>query len=170
MERPYFKVKKLKKDAVIPCKRDEDAGFDLYGLFEDDFEIFMPGDIKLIPTGISIEFPNDWVFYVAERGSTGSKGISRRCGVIDSGYRGELFVATNNTSNKPVIFSKYTEGEILDNFLKENGFEKDSITIYPQNKAIAQGMLLYCPHVEVEEVYELTNSLRGDGALGSSNK
>jgi len=42
--------------------------------------------------------------------------------------------------------------------------------IYPQSKAVAQGFLLYCPHVEVEETEELSDSQRGDGTLGSSGK
>lgn len=170
MDKPYLKVKLLHKEAKLPEKRDEDAGYDLYGIYENEFELMMPGDLKLIPTGISIEIPNDWVFYVAERGSTGSKGISRRCGVVDSGYRGEIFVATNNTSNKPIIFCKDVNSEELDKFLEENSLEKDKVTLYPQSKGIAQGMLLYCPHVEVEEVHDLSDSLRGDGALGSSQK
>ena len=168
MEKPFLKVKKLNENSIIPSKRDEDAGYDLYGQFEENNVILNPGEVKLIPTGISIEFPKDWVFYIAERSSAGSKGIARRCGVIDSGYRGEILVATNNTSNKTVIFSK--DPENVDEFLKEKNLEKNNCIIYPQSKGIAQGMLLYCPHVEVEEVHDLSDSLRGDGALGSSGK
>ncbi len=170
MNQPYLKVKLLDKRATLPSKRDEDAGYDLYGVFNNDFQILKPGEITLLSTKISIEIPQDWVFYIAERGSTGSKGISRRCGIIDSGYRGEIFVATNNTSNKTVIFAKRTEGEELDKFLSENNLEKENITIYPHSKGIAQGILFYCPHVVVEEVHDLSDSLRGDGALGSSGK
>jgi len=169
MERPYLKIKLLRDDATMPSKRDEDAGYDLYCAWEEDFFVFNVGDLKLFPTKLSLEFPQDWVFYIAERGSTGTKGISRRCGVIDSGFRGELFVALNNTSNKPIVFYS-EEGEKLDEFLKSKNLEKENITLYPQSKAIAQGMLLYCPHVDVEQVHDLTDSQRGDGALGSSNK
>ena len=169
METPYFKVKKLKEGGKIPSKREEDAGYDIYGLFEEDFQILNPGDVTLIPTGISCEIPKNWVLYVAERGSTGSKGIARRCGVVDSGYRGELFIATNNTSNKIVVFGK-DDGIDLANFLESKNILKEDITFYPQSKAVAQVMLLQVPHVEVEEVTELTDSERGEGALGSSGK
>lgn len=167
MEQPYFKVKKVRDGAKIPSKREEDGGYDLYGVFEKDFQILMPGEITLIPIGISVEIPKNWVFYVAERGSTGSKGISRRCGVVDSGYRGEVFVATNNTSNKPIVFAK-TDGEELTRYLEEN--DLNDVTVYPHSKGIAQALLLYCPHVEVEEVTDLSDSDRGSGALGSSGK
>ncbi len=169
MEKPFFKVKKLKEGAIIPSKRPEDAAYDLYAIFEEDFKILMPGEIFMAPTGLSVEIPSDWVFYIAERGSTGSKGISRRCGVVDSGYRGEIFVPLNNTTNKPVIFA-VKEGPALADFLEEQGLQGGEVTIYPQSKAIAQAMIMYAPHVEVEEVEELGESERGDGALGSSGK
>lgn len=168
IETPYIKVKKLKKNAIIPSKRNEDAGYDLYATIEEDNLILMPGDIKLMPTGISIEIPKNWVFYIAERGSTGSKGIAKRAGIIDSGFRGEIFIAINNTSNKPVVF--YKDESKLNELLKIKGYNKENITIYALNKAIGQGLLLYCPHVEIEEVDELGESLRGSGALGSSKK
>ena len=63
------------------------------------------------------------------------------------------------------------ENEKLDGFLKENSLKKDDVVIYPLSKGIAQGMLLHCPHIEVEEVDELSDtSERGQGALGSSGK
>jgi len=168
MNELYFKVKRLREHIKLPSKRDEDAGFDLYADIKEDYLILKPGDIHVMPTGISIEIPYNWVFYIAERGSTGSKGISRRCGVIDSGFRGEIFVPINNTSNKIIIF--YKDETKIDSILSENNLKKEEITLYPLSKGIAQGMLLYCPHVEVEEVEVLGKSVRGDGALGSSGK
>lgn len=168
MELPYLKVKKLDEKAIIPSKRDEDAGYDLYAHTKEEIIVLEHGEIKLFSTKISIEIPKNWVFYIAERGSTGTKGISQRCGVVDSGFRGEIFIPLNNTSNKIIIF--YKDENKLNEFLDENNFNKEEVTIYPLNKAIAQGMLLYCPHVEIEEVDELGRSLRGSNSLGSSNK
>jgi len=168
MENVYFKVKRLGDDVKLPSKRDEDAGYDLYAYIDEEYLILKPGDIKLMPTKISIEIPNNWVFYIAERSSTGTKGISKRCGVIDSGYRGEIFVPINNTSNKSILF--YKNEENIDDVLLKNNLKKEDITLYHLSKGIAQGMLLFCPHVEVEEVNELGQSIRGSGALGSSKK
>ena len=170
MEKPYLKVKLLNDRAFLPSKRDEDASFDLYAIHEQDFNILYPGDIQLMKTGIAIEIPKNWVFYIVERSSTGSKGIAKRSGVIDSGYRGEIFVPINNTTNKPIIFAK-CDDEKLDYFLGEKGLKKDNVVIYPTEKAIAQGMLLYSPHVEPEEVDDLDmGSERSDGCLGSTEK
>lgn len=169
MEKPYLKIKKLREGAIIPTKREEDAAFDIYCVLEEDYKIIFPGDIFLAPTAISLEFPKNWVFYVGERGSSGSKGLSRRCGIIDSGYRGELFIALNNTSNKPIIL--YKDEEKFNSILEKNSLQKDKVTPYPLSKGVAQAMLLYAPHVDVEEVNELDmNSQRGTGALGSSGK
>lgn len=168
MEKPYLKIKRLHKGIVLPSKRDEDAGYDLYGDIKENYFILKQGEIKLFSTGISMEFPKDWVFYIAERSSTGTKGISRRCGVVDSGYRGEIKIPINNTSNKIILF--YKNEEELDKIIEENNLKKEEITTYHLVKAIAQGMLLYSPHVEIEEVDELGRSIREKGGFGSTNK
>lgn len=171
MEKPYLKVKKLHEKAILPSKRVEDACFDLYGIYDEDPKFLFPGDIYLIPLGISTEFPKDWVFYIVEKSSSGSKGISTRAGVIDSGYRGEIKTPLNNTTNKLIVCTTKTEEEIKEEYAdKIKGYE-DKLKIYPQKKSIAQGFLLYCPHVDIEEVKELDmTSQRGDGGFGSTGK
>lgn len=171
MENPYLKVKLLRDNAVMPSKRVEDACFDLYACFDEEAQFLYPGDIYLAPLGISTEFSRDWVFYIVERSGAGSKGISTRAGVIDSGYRGEIKTPLNNTTNKLIIFTELSDEEIKEKYTEKlKGFE-DNYIIYPQSKGIAQGFLLYCPHVDVEEVKELDmNSERGVGAWGSTAK
>ena len=169
MQKPYFKIKLLNQKAILPSKRKEDACYDLYAIYKDDFFILNPGEIHMFRTGIAIEIPQDWVFYIVERSSTGTKGISTRCGIIDSGFRGEIFIPINNTSNKPIIFTDLSNSELTP-LLQENNLSQENITIYPQSKAIAQGMLLYSPHTEIEEVAKLNESERGDGVLGSTGK
>lgn len=171
MENVYLKVKRLNQRAILPSKRDEDAGYDVYGLFEDDAVFLKPGQIYLVSLGISTEFPQNWVLYITERSGSGSKGISTRAGVIDSGYRGEIKTPLNNTSDKLIVFTNLNLEDIKKKYEKELvGFQDDKIFIYPQDKAIAQALLLYCPHVDIEEVLELEDSLRGNGGFGSTNK
>ncbi|MFW6286035.1 MAG: dUTP diphosphatase [Nanoarchaeota archaeon] len=171
MEQPYLKIKKVKKEAIIPSKRVEDACFDIYAVFEEDPIFLYPGDIKLINTGISTQFPKDWVFYIVEKSSTGIKGISTRAGVIDSGYRGEIKTPLNNTTNKLIILTNKTQEEILEKYSDKILNYKDNFVIHPQNKSIAQGFLLYCPHVDIEEVDKLDmESQRKDGGFGSTQK
>ncbi len=169
MQNPYLKIKLLNDRAILPSKRKEDASFDLYAIHDKDFLVLNPGEIHMFRTGIAIEIPQDWVFYIAERSSTGTKGLARRCGVIDSGFRGEIFIPINNTSNKTIIFTNLSEDK-LTSLLQKNNLAGENTIIYPQSKAIAQGMLLYCPHVEIEQVGELRKSKRGSNALGSTGK
>ena len=98
------KFAKVRPSAIIPIKRVEDAGYDIYACFDDDFKIIPAHSTMMIPTGIACALPIDYYFQVEERGSTGSKGIKKSAGVVDSGYRGEIFVAISNVNDKYLIF------------------------------------------------------------------
>ena len=177
------KFAKVKPGAIIPSKRDEDMGFDIYACFDGDYMAIEPHETKLVPTGIASACNAEYGFLVFERGSTGSKGIARRCGVIDSGYRNEWFIGLTNTTDKTLFISKLSEVELIKKLC--NGDEDpftwklvadkvQNSTIYPYSKAIAQALIVPVPKVEVEEItYEdlkTIQSERGLGCLGSSNK
>jgi dUTP pyrophosphatase len=156
---------KLKSGAVIPSKEDEDAGYDIYPCFEESFIEIKPGEIRLIPTGIASAFSADYVLQINERSSSGSKGLAIRAGIIDSGYRGEIFIAVNNTISKPIIIAK-------EDFI--NNLDSQLNLIWPYEKAIAQGLLLPVPKTNVIELsledLQKIDSKRGDSALGASGK
>ena len=98
---------KVKENAIIPSKEEENAGFDIYACWdgvEKKDKIIKPHTTKLIPTGIACALPINYYFQVEERGSTGSKGIKKSAGVVDSGYRGEIFVAISNVNDRYLIF------------------------------------------------------------------
>lgn len=166
-----IKFAKVNPNAKIPSKRDEDMGFDIYACFDEDYMVINPHETKLIPTGIASACDSDYGFLVFERGSTGSKGIARRCGVIDSGYRNEWFIGLTNTTNKVMFISKLSERETYDKYYDDTMPES---FVYPYSKAIAQVLVTPVPKVKVEEISyeELQNikSERGLGALGSSGK
>lgn len=157
---------KVRPDAIIPSKRDEDAGFDIYPCLEEDYVRIAPHETKLIPTGIASVCSSDYCFILKERGSTGTKGIGQRCGVIDSGFRGEWFVPITNENDIAIVIEKKTT--------KRSHIKGAKEIIYPYEKAICQAILVPVPHTEVEEIsYETltkVESKRGNGALGSSNK
>lgn len=158
---------KIRPTAIIPTKRDEDAGFDIYANFEDDFMIINPHTTVMIPTGIASVCDTDYCFILKERGSTGSKGIAQRCGVIDSGYRNEWFIPITNTTDKKIAIAKKNTDCIFMKYTTE-------YTIYPYEKAIAQALVIPVPNVNVEELtydeLKAISSDRGMGALGSSGK
>lgn len=102
-----IKFAKVKESAIIPTKEKENAGFDIYACWEGiskSDKIIRPHHTKLIPTGIACALPIEYYFQVEERGSTGSKGIKKGAGVVDSGYRGEIFVAITNANDRYLIF------------------------------------------------------------------
>lgn len=171
--REVAKVKfaKVRPDAIIPSKRDEDMGFDIYACFDEDYIVINPHETKLIPTGIASACDIGYGFELFERGSTGSKGIARRCGIIDSGYRNEWFVGLTNTTNKVMFISKLSERETYKSYY--NDIMPESF-VYPYSKAIVQALVAPVPKTEVEELsYEELKEIkseRGMGALGSSNK
>lgn len=187
------KFAKVRPDAKIPSKRDEDMGFDIYACFDEDYIVIEPHETKLIPTGIASACSSDYGFLVFERGSTGSKGIARRCGVIDSGYRNEWFIGLTNTTRNTLCITKLSDEDTKRRYVEDmvnwakfaNEFTKKTyqemmegdanrFVFYPYTKAIAQALVVPVPKTEVEEVSyeELKNikSERGLGALGSSGK
>ena len=171
---------KVRPDAIIPSKRDEDAGYDIYACFDEDYMMIAPHETKLIPTGIASACDNEYCFILKERGSTGTKGIAQRCGVIDSGYRNEWFVPVTNASNKWIVICKetMTEENLKDAIWKEREKFRDALNFeiqcYPYEKAISQALVVPVPQTTVEEVsldiLKSFESERGNGALGSSGK
>jgi dUTP pyrophosphatase len=166
-----IKFAKVRPNAIIPSKRDEDMGFDIYACFDEDYIVINPHETKLIPTGIASACTSDYGFLVFERGSTGSKGIARRCGVIDSGYRNEWFIGLTNTTDRVMFISKLTEVETYRHYFGEI---MSPSFVYPYAKAIAQTLVVPVPETNVEELsydeLKAITSERGMGALGSSNK
>ena len=159
-----IKFAKVKPNAIIPSKRDEDAGYDIYPCFEEEYIMITPHKTAMIPCGIASAFSYNYVAVLKERGSTGTKGIAQRCGVIDSGYRGEWMTPITNTTDKTLWIDKR-----FDKTEEYNGHIH-----YPYSKAICQALFLEVPMFTVEEVSldELNSidSIRGNGKLGSSNK
>lgn len=155
---------KLKEEAIIPSKRDEDACYDVYACFEQEEITILPNEIKLIPTGIASACDLKYRFALRERGSTGTRGMAFRAGQIDSGYRDEWFIPINNTGNKPIVISK----------LVSKVEKLDYAIFYPYKKAIVSVALEFVPDVIVEEIpydeLKKIESERGMGALGSSGK
>lgn len=150
----------------IPTKNDEDAGYDIYAHFEEDEFVIPPHNTKLVPTGLYYACHPNYFIRIVER-SSNTKWHGRVCaGVIDSGFRGEIFIGIYNSSHNTIIIDKnHTEIQ----------FNDDSKVIYfPYNKAIAQLLVLPVPKMNVQtipldELKEIP-SIRGDGELGSSGK
>ena len=160
---------KRNEKAIIPSKKDEDAGYDFYACFDEDYIEIAPFETKLVPTGLSWACSPEFYLQIEERSSTGVKGIKRSAGIVDSGYRGEIKVAITNVNNKTLIFSNIEESQLR---TKYNIF--NDILFYSTQKAIAQGIIHRVENMNVqtiplEELLSISSD-RGDKGFGSSNK
>lgn len=186
---------KIRPDAIIPTKEDENAGYDIYANFKEDYVVIPPQSTKLIPTGIASAMTDKYYLNVAERGSTGKIGMKYSAGIIDSGYRGEIFIALTNTNINEIIISKLTKEDLIEKYGEKDEcgdihlsygkgkndyaylIDRDNeftAIIYPYEKAIAQLIVHEVPKMNIKEVtYDALlkiPSKRGTGALGSSGK
>lgn len=162
-----LKFAKINDKAIIPTKRNEDAGYDIYTIDKDI--VLQPHQTVAFHTGLISEFSSAWVGIIKERGSTAKYGLSIRSGVIDSGYRGEWLIMISNVSDKIVIFS---DDQVPSHLLTVAKVADKEVLFYPLSKAIAQVIFLPVPQLEVKEVEleDLSSSERGEGKFGSSGK
>jgi dUTP pyrophosphatase len=137
-----LKVKRLHPDAKLPTRaHHDDAGLDIYCY---EAVTLPPHQTIKVPTGIAYEVPEGYVGLVWDKSSIGGKGIKTLGGVLDSGYRGELFVPLCNLFDEPYTF--------------EAGHK------------IAQMLIQKVELWEIEEREELSETKRGTGAFGSTGK
>lgn len=166
---------KTKPNAIIPTKKLEDAGYDFYACFDEDFFVIEPYKTKAVPTGIATAFSSKYYAQVEERSSMAKIGIKKSGGVIDSGYRGEWLIMTYNTNTVPFIISKKPIDTLPENFtIDGKQYNKEKVILYPYQKAIAQVVMQIVPvlnskELPYEELLEIA-SARGTKGFGSSNK
>lgn len=172
ISKPEVFIAKVREDAIIPTKRDEDAGYDIYANVEGRaisgkviHQLHIPANqTTLVPTGIAVALPKTHYLNAKhERGSTGKISLSVLAGVVDSGYRGEIFIALTPL-HKDVLITSETKETI----------ETDTLILYPYSKAIAQFTIDLVPQTKLTEITydELLefDSERGTTKLGQSGK
>lgn len=141
-----LKFKKIDEKAIIPTRATKSsAGLDICACLDESVEL-MPGEIKMIPTGLSSETDcDDVALLIYPRSGLSSKyGVSlANCvGVVDSDYRGAWFIPLINHGKQP--------------FKVEHGMR------------IAQLVptRVIFPEIEISE--ELSETSRGEGGFGST--
>ena len=138
-------IKKLNENAVIPTYGSEySAGADLYACIEEEVTI-LPGETKLIKTGLAIEVPVGYgAFIYARSGLASKRGLApaNKVGVVDADYRGEVMVALHNHSNNA-----------------------QTVAV---GERIAQMVIAPFLKADFEVVDELSDTARGEGGFGST--
>ena len=140
-------IKKLNPSVQLPSYKTNGAsGMDLMAFVEKPISL-EPGKSCLVPTGLSIAFPEEYEIQIRPRsGLAAKKNISvlNTPGTVDSDYRGEL---------KIILFNHSSENFIINN-----------------NDRVAQMVLAPIIKMELEETDELPESIRGKGGFGSTGK
>jgi len=138
------KFVRLREEARAPTKAyPSDAGFDLYS--PDSFTL-LPGESRLVKTGIAIELPSGFGAVVRSRSSQAKRGvvICGGTGTVDPGYRGDIGVGLHNLGTQT--------------YMVERGHR------------IAQLVIERVYDVELVECDELSPSDRQTSGFGSSGR
>ena len=140
-------IKRLNPDVVLPTYKTNGAsGMDLMAFIEEPIKI-EPNSSHLVPTGLSVAFSEDYEVQIRPRSGLAVKNnitVLNTPGTIDSDYRGEI---------KIILFNHGKEDFIINN--------KDRV---------AQMILTPVTKMELEEMDNLPDTLRGEGGFGSTGK
>ncbi len=136
------KVKDLGGGKLPSYAHEGDAGLDFYST-ED--VMLAPGERHAFSTKIAMEIPEGHVGLLWDKSGLSRKhGLKSLGGVVDSTYRGEIFVTLVNTG-------------------------KEAYEVKKGDKII-QMLIQKVEHAELEEAKELNGTARGAGGFGSTGR
>ena len=140
-------IKKLDPAVELPSYKSEGAsGMDLMALIKEPINL-KPNSSCLVPTGLSVAFSSDFEIQIRPRSGLAAKNkisVLNTPGTIDSDYRGEI---------KVILFNHGKSDFLINN--------KDRI---------AQMILTPVIKMDLEEVDDLPETIRGEGGFGSTGK
>ena len=153
----------VSNSALVPRKgREGDAGVDLFcevfhagatrvkvrdgkATFccdDDPAMVLDPGSRVMIPTGVSLAIPSGYAGIIKSRSGKLSRDGLFCDGVIDSNYRGEIFIIASNIGTKSLTIRQYEK--------------------------IAQMLIVPILEVKIDVVSHLKETNRGEKGFGSS--
>ena len=140
-------IKKLDPAIKLPeYKTGGASGMDLVAFLKESVNVKSKTS-SLIPTGLSVAFPEEYEIQIRPRSGLAAKNnisVLNTPGTIDSDYRGEIKVIIYNHGNK--------------DFIVNNG------------DRIAQMILAPVVKMKLEETNDLPETNRGIGGFGSTGK
>jgi len=140
-------IKKLDRAVEIPKYKTTGAsGMDLMAFTKQPIKL-APKSSCLVPTGLSVAFSEEYEIQIRPRSGLAAKNnisVLNTPGTIDSDYRGEI---------KIILFNHGSSEFIINN--------KDRV---------AQMILMPVNKMDLEEVENLPDTLRGKGGFGSTGK
>ena len=138
-------IKRLSTEVSLPkYETSGSSGMDLAAYIDSNINL-EPKKSVIVPTGLSVAIPKGFEIQIRPRSGLAAKeniSVLNTPGTIDADYRGEIKVILINLGDKE--------------FIIENGLR------------IAQ--MVACPIIQVQlkEVDELNNTVRGKGGFGST--
>jgi dUTP pyrophosphatase len=161
--------KKLVPQAQKPkFGKPGDAGADLVATTVEAIERFKDGQI-VYGTGIAVEIPEGMVGLIFPRSSIRNYDLTmaNSVGVIDSGYRGEIFVTFNVRADHKILDATEHVDTVEDILVH---VENEDFKVYKEGDRIAQLIIMPVPLITYSEVDELSETQRGEGGHGSTGK
>lgn len=143
MQKVKIKILRLVDSARLPkYEHEDDSGLDLFAIEEREIP---PGETMLVGTGVSVELPQGTEAQIRPRSGLALKHsitVLNTPGTIDAGYRGEIGVILINHGKHPFKVLK--------------------------GMKIAQMVIAPVLWAEIEEVDNLSETIRGEGGFGST--
>lgn len=146
----YIRVKRIHEDAELPFRGSSQAsGYDLYAYlpkYKDTDLVIDSGETVEIPTGIAVEIPEGFEMQLRPRSSMRKRLLVDPGGVatFDSDFRGEVTALLHNFNSRE---QRIRHGD-----------------------RIVQAVFARHETALIEVVDELSDTERGAGAFGSTNK
>ena len=140
-------IKKLNPTVEMPNYKTMGAsGMDLMAFIKQPIKL-APKSSCLVPTGLTVAFSEEYEIQIRPRSGLAVKNnisVLNTPGTIDSDYRGEIKIILFNHGNKEFVINN-----------------KDRV---------AQMILTPVHKMDLEEVENLPDTLRGKGGFGSTGK
>jgi len=140
-------IKKLDPAVEMPVYKTTGAsGMDLMAFIKNPIKL-EPHKSCLVPTGLSVAFPEEYELQIRPRSGLAAKNnitVLNTPGTIDSDYRGEIKIILFNHGSKEFIIN-----------------DKDRI---------AQMILMPVYKIDLQEVENLPKTVRGKDGFGSTGR
>lgn len=168
------KFKKSSSDIPTPERAHEwDAGFDLTAVSKKETPEYIQ-----YGTGVSFEIPNGYVGFIVPRSSVTKRDmmLKNSIGIIDAPYRGEVMfrfykIITTEMDKSSEVYDT-NNGHLIKNSFKVLNYLKENLQkVYGVGEKIGQIIFIKLPVIQlVETTDELSETDRGDGGFGSTDK
>jgi dUTP pyrophosphatase len=145
LDRIHIKIMRFKDSEDIPLPAYESegsSGMDIRAAVKEPVPL-MPGDIRLIPTGLAVSVPPGYEAQIRPRSGLAFRygiGMVNSPGTIDSDYRGEIGIVMINWGSESFIVKR--------------------------GDRIAQMIISRVYRADFEEVDDLDATTRGKGGFG----